>query len=96
MVNSVRPDVNIGTETWLNPTIGSAEIIRAELGYTIYRKDRPNMSYEGVMIAVSNDLISTEATELDTECEVLWIRINLFRAKSLYIGAFYRPPDRPY
>ena len=67
--------------------------MKAELGYTIYHKDRPNMSYSGVMIAVSNDLISTEATEVDTECEVLWIRINLVRAKSLYIGAFYRPQD---
>ena len=63
------------------------------MGYTVYRKDRPNKSYGGVMIAVSNDLISTEAPELDTECEVLWVRINLVRAKSLYIGAFYRPPD---
>ena len=36
LVNSARPDVIIGTETWLNPTIGSAEIMKAELGYTIY------------------------------------------------------------
>ena len=51
------------------------------------------VSYSGVMIAVSNDLVSTEATELDTECEVMWVRINLVRAISLYIGAFYSPPD---
>ena len=51
LINSVRPDVIIGTETWLNPTIGSAEIMRAQLGYTIYRKDCSNMSYGGVMIA---------------------------------------------
>ena len=38
----------------------------AETLYTIYHKDRPNVFYWGVMIAVSNDLISTEATELDT------------------------------
>ena len=30
--------------------------MKAELGYTIYRKDRPNMSDGGVLIAVSNDL----------------------------------------
>ena len=46
-----------------------------------------------MILAVSNALISTEATELDTECEVLWVRINLVRAKSLYIGALYRLPD---
>ena len=46
-----------------------------------------------MILAVSNALISTEATELDTECEVLWVRINLVRAKSLYIGALYGLPD---
>ena len=26
----------------------------------------------------------------------MWVRINLVRAKSLYIGAFYRPPDTDF
>ena len=41
--HSIKPDIIIGTETW---------------GYIVYRKDRPKQSYGGVLIAVSNDLIS--------------------------------------
>ena len=41
---------------------------------------------------VSNDLISSEATELDTTCEILRVHINLIRCKSLHFGTFYRPP----
>ena len=29
----------------------------------------------------------------DTDCELLWVQIDLTGAKSLHIGAFYTPPD---
>ena len=58
-LKSVKPDVIIGTETWLNFTINSNEIIKSALGFNVYRKDRPNKSYGGVLIAVTNDLISS-------------------------------------
>ena len=45
LINSVKPDVIIGTETWLNSTINSNEIIKSALGFNVYRKDRPNKSY---------------------------------------------------
>ena len=92
VIHSTKPDIIIGTETWLNSNINSIEFFRPDWGYTVYRKDRPNQSYGGVLIAVSNDLISSEATELDTTCEILWVHINLIGCKSLHFGAFYRPP----
>ena len=55
LITSVKPDVIIGTETWLNSTINSNEIIKSALGFNVYRKDRPNKSYGGVLIAVTND-----------------------------------------
>ena len=51
--------------------------MQAELGYTIYREDRPNMSYSGVMIAVSNYLISTEATKLNWTQNVRFCGLEL-------------------
>ena len=45
------------------------------------------------MIAVTNDLISSVVTDLDTDCEILWIQIDLIGTKSLHIGSFYRPPN---
>ena len=93
LISSVKPDVIIGTETWLNSTINSNKIIKSALGFNVYRKDRPNKSYGGVLIAVTNNLISSVVTDLDTDCEILWVQIDLIGTKSLHIGSFYRPPN---
>ena len=45
------------------------------------------------MIAVTNDLISSVVTDLDTDCEILWVQIDLIGTKSLHIGSFYRSPN---
>ena len=95
IAHSVKPDVIIGTETWLQPSITSNEIFKPEMGYTLYRKDRLNQAYMGggVLIAVCSEIVSSACPYLDTDCELLWVQIDLTGAKSLYIGAFYRPPD---
>ena len=63
------------------------------MGYTLYRKDRSNQAYGVVRIAVRSELVSSACPDLDTDCELLWVQIDLTGAKSLHIGAFYRPPD---
>ena len=93
LICSVKPDVIIGTETWLNSTINSNEIIKSALGFNVYRKDRPNKSYGRVLIAVTHNLISSVVTDLDTDCEILWVQIDLIGTKSLPIGSLYRPPN---
>ena len=45
------------------------------------------------MIAVTNDLISSVVTDLDTDCKILWVQIDLIGTKSLHIGSFYRLPN---
>ena len=82
--------VLIGTETWLHT---SNEIFKPEMGYTLDRKDRLNQAYGGVLIAVRSEIVSSACPDLDTDCELLWVQIDLTGAKSLYIDAFYRPPD---
>ena len=42
LVESSKPDVILGCETWLKPTISNQEI--APPGYSIYRKDRDDQS----------------------------------------------------
>ena len=44
-------------------------------------------------IAVRSELVSSAFPDLDTDCELLWLQIDLTGAKSLHIGAFDRPPD---
>ena len=32
-------------------------------------------------------------TELETECELVWVKLQIIGCKTLYLGSFYRPPD---
>ena len=89
----VKPDVIIGTETWVNSTINSNEIIKSALGFNVYCKGRRNKSYGGVLLAVTNNLISSVVNDLDTDCEILWVQIDHIGTTSLHIGSFYRPPN---
>ena len=31
--------------------------------------------------------------ELQTNCEILWVKLQLKNCKTLFVGAFYRPPE---
>jgi hypothetical protein len=60
------------------------------------RKDRPvhprtGIAYGGVIIAFRNDLVASHRCDLDTECEIVWLQVDLVGCKPLMIGAFYRP-----
>ena len=35
-----------------------------------------------------------ETPELDTECEIVWCKLNIIGSRTLYLGSFYRPPNR--
>ena len=45
-----------------------------------------------MFIGVKNNIINTQVPELTTDCESIWVRINIAGSKSLHVGAFYRPP----
>ena len=42
LVETVCPDVILGTETWLSPDISSSEIFDECLGYDVHSNDRPD------------------------------------------------------
>ena len=88
MIDSVQPDVIIGTETWLSKDIKDSEIFSS--CYSVFRKDRDSRG-GGVLIAVKDEFKSTLVSELDTDCEILWVQLVLQHKKHLYICAFYRP-----
>ncbi|MES9951110.1 MAG: hypothetical protein ABW118_19300, partial [Candidatus Thiodiazotropha sp.] len=31
---------------------------------------------------------------MDTECEIIWCKLNIIGCRTLYLGSFYRPPDK--
>ena len=51
-------DIVCLTETWLNESIGDAEVL--PVGYTVYRKDRLNRVGGGTLTAVKDSLCSNQ------------------------------------
>ena len=91
LVDSTKPDVIIATETWLDPTITNSQIFPPN--YNIYRKDRKGTKTGGgVLIAINDKYLSSEIPELDTDCEIIWCKIQQKGNKDLYICSYYINP----
>ena len=91
VIESTQADIVIGSESWLDPSIGSSEVFPPN--FTSFRNDRRGKG-GGVFLLVSNKYDSQEPEELKAgdECEVVWAKIKVHGSKDLYIGLFYRPP----
>jgi len=88
VIDTVKPDIIIGCETWLRPTINHSEFLPAD--YTVYRKDRSDR-YGGVLLAVHSSL-NSHAVEVSTDAELVAAKI-LAGKQSLVVCSFYRPPN---
>ena len=69
-----NPDIVLGSETWLNQSVGDKEIFPDN--YTVIGKDRKD-TYGGVLIALKNDLIGAHRPDLDSNCEAVWAQVQL-------------------
>ena len=85
-----NPDVVVGTESWLDPDIDNSEIFPR--GYSVCRADRRSIATRsgGVFILVRNGLLCTEQPQFQTDCELLWVKLEITGSRPLFIGAYYR------
>ena len=98
IIDYIKPDIVCGTESFLrgikpgkNPelnSINSPEIFPPF--FNVYRNDR-NSDGGGVFILIHQNLVSMEAPQLVTDCEITWAKIHLKGCKELYISTFYMP-----
>ena len=90
LLDTENPDIVVGTESWLSPDIASSEIFPE--GYHSFRADRKSKSKRsgGVFILVRNSLICTEQPQFQTNCEILWVKIEITGSRPLFVGAYYR------
>ena len=94
LLDTTKPDVIIGTETWLDSSISSSEYFPAGR-YNVYRRDRPpnskGQSHGGVLIAINSEFDSTEVNSLQTDCEIVWVELTIQNSRKLLLSSFYRP-----
>lgn len=92
-------DVVILTETWLNSSVLSSELFDER--YVVYRRDRESSSLHcgkeggGVLIAVKKNLKSKHIQHWESNCEDLWVTLELPLSRSvrqLALCAVYLPP----
>ena len=69
IIDSAKPDIILGNESWLSPDINNSEIFPDS--FDAIRKDRAGDVHGGVFIAYRWDLLCMETPELDTECEIV-------------------------
>ena len=69
-------------------------ILPENSGYEIVNRKDNKLGAGGVLITLRSDLIATPLKELDTSCEVVWIKLEINKSKPLYIGSFYRTPSK--
>ena len=107
LADSMKPDVIIGTESWLIPDYKENGILNSEIfpeGYKLSaaRRDRqevpfyaenPDIRGGGTFVLVKDDIMAVRQTELETYCEVTWTKFDIAGCKSVYVAAFYRPHE---
>lgn len=92
LLSSEDIDIALFQETKIDDSISSSEIFPT--GYDVYRNDR-NLFGGGVCILTKGSTVNSNlCSDLhNDDCEAIWVKINNYNGKPLYICSFYRPPN---
>ena len=63
------------------------------LGYNIFREDRTTGTGGGVFILARDGILVSEQKHFKTDCEIVWVRVDLAGSKPLFIASYYRPRE---
>ena len=85
VIDSENPDIIVGTESWLSPSIYDGEIFPPSLGYSVYRRDRETQTTGGgIFIMVRNTFMSNMKPQFNTSCEVMWVEVEVRGTKPIF------------
>ena len=90
LIDLHQPDVILGCESKLDPTIPSYSVFPNT--YEIFRKDQ-SLFGGGIFIAVRNDLIAVEEGRLDVDSEIITVSVQFEKSKKFFVSSYYRPPS---
>ena len=83
-------DILAFTETWLNPTVQSDDLV-FQTFHKPERKDRRSDHFGGLLLYVKSGIFYKRRSDLEINgIECIWIEVVLNK-KSLLFGLFYRP-----
>ena len=77
----------------MDSTINDSAVLPENSGYDVVSRKDNRLGAGGVLIAVKNTFVASPVTNLDTDCEITWSRIELANNKPLFIGSFHRSPS---
>ena len=92
LIDSTRPDIILGCESHLDKDIADSEFLPDN--FLAHRADR-NRHGGGVLIAMEKQLYaqSTRVHELETNCEIVWVKIPTEDNRHLLLSSYYRPDE---
>ncbi|XP_072051476.1 uncharacterized protein [Amphiura filiformis] len=88
LLESTKPDVVMGCETWLKPGVAQGEIFPP--GYSVYRKDRKD-GYGGALLGITNSLNSHQVS-IDADADIVAAKVRNGN-NDIILGAVYRPTN---
>ena len=90
LIYQFKPDIIVGTESWLKPTISTNEFFSSS--FEVFRRDRPD-GYGGVFLACSKDFC-WQSIPVKSSCDakVVACKLELKNSLLIVIGV-YRPPN---
>ena len=74
--DQTKPDIIVGTESWLNDNHYNNENFDTEQ-YSIFRKDREEKRGGGVFLAIRQSLNPTCQPEQDSSAEIVWTKVDI-------------------
>jgi hypothetical protein len=86
MLSSVKPDIVLGNESWLKPSIKNSEVFPSH--YDVYRQDRKGRTGGGVFVLVSKKYTSCMIPDLKSSSELLWVNVKQ-NGKKIYLSAVH-------
>ena len=89
-VEAHKPDIIFGSESKLDSSIPTYSVFPDN--YLIHRKDRV-AGGGGVFLAIREDIVSVDKTQLDKQCESVWSSVTFSGSKQLFLCSFYQIPN---
>ena len=88
LIDSTKPDIIIGTESWLADSMLDAEYLPTDR-YHPFRRDRDENG-GGTFVLVSRQFVCTEIKVSNNPCELVFVEVKLTGSSNLIVGSFYR------